>query len=118
MKKTVAASLFHCASNDKHSLHEHYPPGESSWYRYQQGKAKGVPKEYKHGSTLPLEDIAKVKPIYQRLSQDDLQKCLHGKVQNQNEYLNGLIRQLEPKEVFVGRELLKFGSMMQFSIST
>ena len=110
MKKAVAASLFHCASSDKRPLHEHCPPGDSSWCAYQQGKAKGVPNEHKHGPGLPLEVIAKVKPIYQRLSQDDLlQKCLHGKTQNQNESLNGMIWQRVPKEVFVGRELLEFG---------
>ena len=46
---------------------------------YQRDLAMGV-HEYKHGPGLPLEVIAKVKPIFQKLSQDDLlQKCLHGK---------------------------------------
>ena len=119
MKKAVAASLLHCASNDKRPLHDHCPPRESSWCGYQQGKAKGVPSGYKHGPGLPLEVIAKVKPIYQTLCQDDLlQKGLHGKTQNQNESLNGLIWQRVPKEVFVGRELLNLACMLQFPIST
>ena len=63
-----------------------------------------------------MEVIAKVEPIYQRLSQDDLlQKCLHGKTQNQNESLNGLIWQRVPKEVFVGRQLLEFDMYVAIS---
>ena len=110
MKKAVAANLFHCDTIDKRPLHEHCSPGESSWCGYQRGKAKGVPNEYKHGSGLPIKVIAKVKPIYKRLSQDYLlQKCLHGKTQNQNEFLNCLVWQRVYKEFFVGRKLLEFG---------
>ena len=46
----------------------------------------------------------------QRLSDDALlEKCLHGKTQNQNESLNGMVWQRIPKEVFVGKETLEFG---------
>ncbi|CAH3046832.1 unnamed protein product, partial [Porites lobata] len=38
-----------------------------------------------------------------------LEKCLHGKTQNQNESLNGMIWQRVPKEVYVGRETLELG---------
>ena len=32
MKKNILASLFHCASNDKHPWHSTYcPPGKDSW---------------------------------------------------------------------------------------
>ena len=78
------------------------PVGPDSWCRYQQGK-----QSYKHGAGLPLSIIAKV---YKRLSEDELlQKCLHGKTQNQNESFNGLIWQRIPKEVFVGKDLLELG---------
>ena len=54
--------------------------------------------------------IAKVKPIYQRLSDKTLiKKCLHGKTQNQNESLNALVWQRVPKEVFVAKETIEFG---------
>lgn len=57
-----------------------------------------------------FEVIAKLEPQYVRLSNDLLQeKCLHGKVQNQNESLNGMIWQRVPKEVYVGRETLELG---------
>lgn len=38
-----------------------------------------------------------------------LEKCLHGKTQNQNESLNGMVWQRIPKEVFVGLETLELG---------
>lgn len=80
MKKAVLASFFHCASSESRPLHQHCPVGPDSWCRYQQDR-----NNYKHGSGLPLPIIAKVKPIYQRLSEDGLlEMCLHGKTQNQN----------------------------------
>ena len=105
MKNAVLASFFHCASSDARPLHNYCPVGPDSWCRYQQGK-----QSYKHGAGLPLSIIAKVKPVYKRLSEDELlQKCLHGKTQNQNESFNGLIWQRIPKEVFVGKDLLELG---------
>ena len=105
MKKAVLASLFHCASSESRHLHDYCPIGANSWCGYHRDRAN-----YKHGPGLPLEVIAKVKPVYQRLSDDGLlQKCLHGKTQNRNERLNGLVWQRVPKEVFVGRDVLKFG---------
>ena len=79
MKQAVIASLFHCASNESRKLHDYCPVGPNSWCGYQRDRAS-----YKHGPGLPLAVIAKVKPVYQRLSEDGLlQKCLHGKTQNQ-----------------------------------
>ena len=44
------------------------------------------------------------------MSDDNLlQKCLHGKTQNNNESLNGLIWKRCPKEVFVGCVILELG---------
>ena len=105
MKNAVLASFFHCASSDACPLYNYCPVGPDSWCRHQQGK-----QSYKHGAGLPLSIIAKVKPVYKRLSEDELlQKCLHGKTQNQNESFNGLIWQRIPKEVFVGKDLLELG---------
>ena len=96
MKKAVHASLFHCASNDSRPLHDHCPTRPGSWCGY------------KHGPGLPLHVIAKVKPVYQRLSDDAfLEKYLQGKTQNHNESLNGMVWQQVPKEVFVGKEGLE-----------
>ena len=88
MKQAVLASLFHCASNESRKLHDYCPVGPNSWCGYQCDRAS-----YKHGPGLPLAVIAKVKPVYQRLSEDGLlQKCLHGKTQNRNESLNGMAK--------------------------
>ena len=93
MKKAIHASLMHCTSTEARALHDHCPTGSASWCRYQQDEANGT-KLYKHGPGLPLEVIAKLKPEYIRLSEDSLlEKCLHGKTQNQNESLNGMIWQ-------------------------
>ena len=65
---------------------------------------------------------AKVKPIYARLSSDDLlKKCLDGKTQNANESLNGMIWNRLPKTVFVGASVLSFGvydAVAHFNIGT
>lgn len=77
----------------------------SSWCGFQRDK-----NSFKHGPGLPDNVIAKVKPVFQRLSEDSLlEKCLHGKTQNQNEAVNGMVWERVPKEVFVGGEMLEFG---------
>ena len=109
MKKAIHASLMHCASSESRPLHDHCPAGSTSWCKYQKDRANRT-KLYKHGPGLPLEVIAKLKTEYARLSEDSLlEKCLHGKTQNQNEALNGVIWQRVPKEVYVGREILEMG---------
>lgn len=65
---------------------------------------------HKPGPGLPDNIIALVKPIYARLSSDELlKKCLDGKTQNQNESLNGVIWNKCPKGIFVGGDVLEFG---------
>ena len=82
MKKAIHASLMHCASSESRPLHDHCPPGSTSWCRYQQDKANKT-SLYKQGAGLPLPVISKLKPEYVRLSHDSLlEKCLHGKTQN------------------------------------
>ena len=105
MKNAVLASFFHCASSEPCPLHQYCPVGSESLCKYQQDK-----NSYKHGSGLPLIIIAKVKPIYERLSEDGLlETCVHGKTQNQNESLNGMVWQRVPDEVFVGKDVLELG---------
>ena len=84
MKSNIFASLFHCASSSRRNLHNHCPKGADSWCRFQQHKVNGTNK-YKPGPGLQDSVIAKVKPIYARLTSDDLlKKCLDGKTQNAN----------------------------------
>ena len=68
-----------------------------SWCGFQQDR-----NTFKHGPGLPDAAI--------RLSEDTLlNKCLHGKTQNQNEAVNGMVWEQIPKGVFVGTDLLEFG---------
>ena len=109
MKKAIHASLMHCASSEACPLHDHCPTGNASWCKYQKDKANHT-NLFKHGPGLSLPVIAKLKPEYIRLSENNLlQKCLHGKTQNQNESLNGMVWQRIPKEIYVGRETLELG---------
>ena len=58
---------------------------------------------------------------YVRLSDDTLlEKCLHGKTPNRNEALNGIVPQRisNYKEVYVGREILKWVHMVLLHTST
>ena len=72
-------------------------------------KANGT-NDYRHGKGLPLRVTQSIKPIYKRLSDDELlKKCLDCKTQNQNESLNGMIWNRLPKQVFVHFEVLQLG---------
>ena len=109
MKSAIHSSLFHCASSARRNLHQYCPDGPNSWCQFKKDKANNT-NNYKPGPGLPDNVIAKVKPVYNRLSNDELlKKCLDGKTQNQNESLNGMIWNRLPKGVFVGATVLKFG---------
>ena len=48
--------------------------------------------------------------MFARLSEDSLlDKCLHGKTQNQNKSISAMVRERVPNEVYVGRETVEFG---------
>ena len=109
MKKAIHATLFHCASSAKHNYHIHCPDGKESWCGFKRDVACGT-KDYRPGKGLPKDVIAEVKPIFARLSEPSLlERCLHGKTQNQNESLNAMIWERVPKEVFVGSQVLSLG---------
>lgn len=64
------------------------------------------PKEKYSG--LPNHILNTIKPVYlQFYSLELLSKCFHGKTQNPNEYLNGIIWQRVPKDIFAGLKILK-----------
>lgn len=111
MKKSIHASLMHCASSKDRDLHQHCPDGTDSWCKFKKDQViKPAEPTYKPGPGLPLEVIAELKPVYVRLSDDELLKrCLDGKTQNQNESLNGMIWDRLPKGVFVGKDTLDLG---------
>ena len=82
----------------------------SSWCSYKQDQANGT-SNYKPGAGLPLDIVAKLKPIYNDLSSPDLlDKCLHGKTQNQNESFNAMIWERIPKTTYVSFDQLQLGT--------
>ena len=109
MKKAILASLFHCASSKNGEYHNYCPDGKDSWCGFKADKAKGS-STYKAGPGLPMKVIAEVKPIFARLSDEDLlRKCLHGRTLNQNESFNRMIWDRIPKTTFVGKEVFELG---------
>ena len=83
-------------------LHIHCPTGPLSWCGYKRDR-----NSFKHGPGLPDAVIAKVKPVYRRLSDNYLlEKCLHGKTQIHDEATNRMVRERIPKKV---SDLLEFG---------
>lgn len=109
MKKTLHASLFHCASSERRDLHHHCPEGPNSWCGFNKNCTNRT-NLYKPGPGLPHHVIAEVKPVFRCLGEDSLlERCLDGKTQNQNESLNGIIWEHIPKDTFPGSEALQLG---------
>ena len=122
MKQAINASLFHCiAKADTPHMHVHCPDGKDSWCRFKKDKAANT-NTYRPSKGLPLNVIKEVKPVYVRLSQDSLlEQCLHGKTQNQNESLNGMIWERAPKVTFVGSGIIEtasYDAIAHFNIGT
>lgn len=110
MQAATQATLFHVASSAKNNWHyPHCPEGSDSWCRYNQDKANNT-CTYKPGPGLPLDIVLKLKPIFNELSSEQhLQKCLHGRTQNQNESFNAMIWERIPKSKYVALTQLEFG---------
>ena len=110
MQSTARATLFHVASSEKNNYHNpHCPLGPNSWCRFNRDKALNT-KAYKPGPGLPLDIIAKLKPIFAELTNEiNLKKCLHGKTQNRNESFNAMIWERIPKSTYVSLTQLQLG---------
>ena len=101
MQDSVYASLLHVSSTDENPMHEKCPM--DSWCKFGQDG-------FKHRHGLPSAIVDLLMPIYDDLASPDLlSRCMHGKTQNVNECLNGMIWQKCPKEVFVGRQTIEEG---------
>ena len=103
MEQSVKAVLPHVASSEENPMHDNCPDGEGSWCRY-----KRDPESYKHRKGLPIDIVEFIKPVFDDLSSRKLlEKCVHGKTQNNNECLNKLIWDRCSKEYFVGVETVE-----------
>ena len=110
MQAALRATLFHVISSKENNWHcSHCSEGKDSWCRFHQDKANGT-STYKPGPGLPLDIVMKLKPIFSELSDESLlEKCLHGKTQNQNESFNSMIWDQIPKTRYVPPTQLELG---------
>ncbi|KAG0430514.1 hypothetical protein HPB47_022641, partial [Ixodes persulcatus] len=76
---------------------------EASWRGYNRSLALGSAEPYQHKISLPEAVMTSIKPAFRALAAPELlRKCLHGRTQNANEFLNNLIWCRCPKTTFVG----------------
>ena len=81
-----------------------------SWCKYQADKKLNNTNTYKEKTGIPAIIRETIRPVFISLSDEKLlSKCLHGKTQNNNESLNGLIWKRCPKDVFIGCTTLELG---------
>ncbi|GFX96874.1 uncharacterized protein TNCV_1996061 [Trichonephila clavipes] len=101
LQQNVISALFHCSSSVEKLMHGQCPIGKDCWCYYQRALSCGKKPNEKYKG-LSNEVLNMIKPTYLELcTKELLTKCLHGKTQNSNQCLNGVIWQRVPKEVFV-----------------
>ncbi|XP_018302353.1 uncharacterized protein, partial [Mycetomoellerius zeteki] len=82
MKNAIWATLDHKMSTDENPQHDRCPKGEDSWCSWQRAKATNTLDEYQHNSPMRAEVFEAIKPIYERLTSDDLlTRCIGGYTQ-------------------------------------
>ncbi|GFV30435.1 uncharacterized protein TNCV_99101 [Trichonephila clavipes] len=107
LQQNVIAALFHCSSSVEKPMHGQCPIGKDSWCYYLRALSCGKKPNEKYKG-LSNEVLNTIKPTYLELcTKELLTKCLHGKTQNSNECLNGVIWQ----RVFVCLKILKSGAL-------
>ncbi|GFX50359.1 uncharacterized protein TNCV_338941 [Trichonephila clavipes] len=112
LQQNVIAALFHCSSSVEKLMHGQCPiekiVGATTSEHCLVAKAKT--KKYKG---LSNEVLNTIKPTYLELcTKELLTKCLHGKTQNSNQCLNGVIWQRVPEEILVCLKTLKSSALV------
>ncbi|GFY22972.1 uncharacterized protein TNCV_2182331 [Trichonephila clavipes] len=111
LQQNVIAALFHCSSSVEKLMHGQCPIGKDCWCYYQRALSCGKKPNEKYKG-LSNEVLNMIKPTYLELcTKELLTKCLHGKTQNSNQCLNGVIWQRVPEEVFVCLKTLKSSAL-------
>ena len=110
LKKSIAAAFYHCCeATSLEQRHQFCPNTGSSWCKYQNDIISDT-NTYKHKPGIHIKIRNLIQPVFMNLSSDELlSKCLHGKTQNTNESLNGVIWKRCPKDMYVGRTTLGMG---------
>ena len=109
MQKSIGAVLYHCSETiDPDARHIFCDKTDGTCCKYQKTKLEGKDYVDKPGIPIAIKEI--ISPIFMDLSKPEfLIKCLHGKTQNNNECLNGVIWKQLPKDIFVNRTTLEMG---------
>ena len=106
MREAIWASFLHCTSSDENPQHQNCPQGSDSWCFYNRSTANNErPPAHMDSIGTPLsQDVARaIRPIYDRMSSLPLMNRIeHGRTQNANESVNGMIWARCPKTVHVG----------------
>ena len=98
MKQDISAILRHCLSTNENPNHSLCPSGPDSWCGYNRD-----PEGYKHSNPLPKAVSVHIKPVFDRLSRQDLlNRCSDGFTQNAAESFNNVLWHFCPKSTFVG----------------
>ena len=87
MKQDIAAILRHRLSTDDNPNHSMCPSGPDTWCGYHRD-----PSKYKHSNPLPKAVAVHIKPIFDRLSKNEiLERCVDGYTQNAAESFNNIL---------------------------
>ena len=103
MYKDIWAIFKHRIVNEKESLAvQHNLCPQDKWCKYWNN-----PIEYTNSGRLPSVFIDELKPLFTRLSDDELlDRCMQGLTQNQNEAINQILWSKCPKTKFCGQHKL------------
>ena len=104
MEDAIMASLFHVSN-----FHQYCPKTTNRWCLYQKDMINGT-NTYKVREDLPVNARQLVYPIKYLTKPERLRKCLHGKTQNANASLNGMIWERLPKIRYCGLSKLEMGA--------
>jgi len=117
MKKAVWATFYHKCSTDDKPQHKNCPPGENSWCKWRIAEATGRLADFHHEPAL-YDSIKKaILSVYVTLSSDDLlQRCIGGNIQNDNENFNACIWKLASKHLHCGVQIVQIAAYIAAGI--
>lgn len=113
MRKKIWATLYHKLSTASHPQHHFCPARENLWCLYEKATVKADVVNYKYKPEMHTEVFEAIKPIYEKLSRDELlTKCVRGFIQNSNESFNATVS-IVPKCFGSGKKVIDiFGCLL------
>lgn len=112
MKNEIWAGFYHKISTDAKPQHDKCNP---AWCKYL--KAQATNTAFVHKPALSEEVQNYVKPIYEKLTNDELlTRCLGRNTQNNNECYNKTLWAVVPKHTFAGKEVVELAVQITLSI--